>query len=112
MNLIEKQNRAPPPRAEPVLGGIQNRPHFLHPNSRRVDLLEMTVHRRRDHLGQRGFPRPRRPIENHRQQPVGLKHPPQQFARAQEMFLPDKFLQRPRPHPHRQGRHPRQILLA
>ncbi|MBD0257279.1 MAG: ABC transporter permease, partial [Cytophagales bacterium] len=35
-----------------------------------------------------------------------------QFAGGEEMFLSDEFIQRPRPHPHRQRRDPLHVPLA
>ncbi len=37
--------------------------------------------------------------KNHRRQPVRLDRAAQKFPRGQDVFLPDKLLQRARPHP-------------
>ena len=43
-------------------------------------------------------------MENHRRQSIGLNRAAQKFARRKNVLLPDKFLERARPHPRRERR--------
>src|SRR5699024_8184075 len=52
-----------------------------------------------DHPGKAGFAHPRRPPEDHRGDAVALNKAAQRLAGAQQVLLPDKFVQRLRPHP-------------
>ena len=52
-----------------------------------------------DHPGKAGFAHPRRPPEDHRGDAVALNQAAQHLAGAQQVLLPDKFVQRLRPHP-------------
>ena len=55
-----------------------------------------------DDVRQRRLPRARRAVEEGARKPVRVQHPSQQLALAQQVLLPDKLIESPRAHPHRQ----------
>src|SRR5205807_4387975 len=57
----------------------------------------------RDDMGQRRLAGPWRSGQNHRRQTIRFDRAAQKFSGAENMFLPDKFLEGARPHPSGEG---------
>ena len=111
VHLVEEQDRALAPLAEPVPGPLEGVAHVLHAGAHRAQLLEGLAGVGGDGLGQGRLPGARRPPEDHRRQPVGLHQRPQRLPRAEQLLLADDVVEVPRPQPRRQRRVGRQRLL-
>ena len=82
VDLVEEQDRALAPLAEPLLGPLEHLADVLHPGADRRELLERLGGVGGDGLGQGRLARARRPPEDHRREPVGLDEGPQRLAPA------------------------------
>src|SRR6202008_1101605 len=99
--LVHKHNRSrPAPRSL-----LRLRHYFFNlfdPAQHRAERHKLAPRQPRDQPRQRCFPAPRRPPKQHRTQIVAFDLYPQRLARSQQLFLPDKLIERPRTHPLRQ----------
>src|SRR5579859_7226451 len=95
VDLVDKQDRA---RAVSA-GLLRVRHHlldFLDPGKHGGELDELSLGDMGDDLRQRGLARSRRPPEDDGAGVVALYLQPQRLARADDMLLPDKLVQRAR----------------
>ena len=104
MALVQQQIGGLAVELEPVLRGLQHLPHIRHTAGDGVELLKGRPGGLGDDGGQRGFAAARRAPEDGAGQPVGLDGAAQQPPRGDDVFLPDEFIQRARPHAIRQRR--------
>ncbi|MDZ7800955.1 MAG: hypothetical protein U5K81_09225 [Trueperaceae bacterium] len=101
MDLVDEQQR-PAPTSLALRGGRHGLADVLHAGQHRVQRNELRPRRPRDDPRQGGLAGPRRAVEDHAGQPVGLDRPAQQPARPQDVVLADELLQRARPHARRE----------
>src|SRR6185437_10854426 len=97
---------------EALLCRIKNAANFLDPNRGGIDLLEMALAVTGDQTRERRLSGSGRAVKNDAGNAVGLEHPAEQFALAQEMLLADELIERARAHAHRQRRDLTQVFLA
>ena len=98
MNLINEQDRLLPGRAQAIRGRSDDAAHFGDVAFHAADPDEFRVRHLRDDVGERGFAAAGWPGENHRRQTIGFDRAAQQFARRQNVFLADEFIERARTH--------------
>ncbi len=99
MNLVDEQDGLLARCAEPIRGRGKHAAHFGNIAFHAADPNKFRVRHFCDHSRQRGLSAARRPIENHRGQAIRFDRAAQQFARPENVFLADKFLERARSHP-------------
>ena len=110
MNLIDEEDRLLSRSADAV--GRRGH-HFAHLGDvafHAAQPFELRLRHLRDDLRQRRFARSRRAGENDRRQPIRLNRAAQKFSWREDVLLPDKFLERTRPHARRQRRSGRRRL--
>ena len=100
VDFIDEQQRALT-HAVVLLCLAHHAANFLDAARHGAEIDEIRLRPRRNDLRQRRFTHARRPPENHRRHAVFFNQLPQHLALAEQMALPRKFLQRPRPHPRR-----------
>ena len=102
-SIIEQ--RRPAAGGHLVAGLVQNLADVLHAAGDGAELAEAAVGFLGQQAGERRLAGARRAVEDHRAQPLGLQHPPQQLAFAEEVLLADELGERRRPHPRGQRLH-------
>jgi len=113
VDLVDEEHGALAGVPAAVPGRGEHLAHLGHAAGRGVEPLEPRTRGVRDDVGERRLARARRPVEDHRRQPIGVEHTPKQFPRAEEVALADELLGHPRPHARgqrRRGRHRRLIV--
>ena len=99
VDLVEEQDRALPVRAEPLAGP---RDHGLHVRLAGVDgreLLERRAGDRGDQPGDRRLARARRPVQDHRAEPVLLDRAPQRRTGPEQVLLAGDLVEAARAQP-------------
>jgi hypothetical protein len=99
MNLIHKQDRLLSRSAETIRARGKHAAHFGNIAFDSTDPNKFRVRHLSDDASQRGLSAAGGPVENHRGQAIGFNRATQEFARPKNVFLANKFLERPRPHP-------------
>ena len=102
VQFVEEEDGACAAAFQDGAGVGQQVAHFLDAGRHGVQRPKATLRLLRDDVRQRGLAGAGRAVEDQRAEPIGLQHAPQQLAFAEEMLLPDKLLERARPHPRRQ----------
>ena len=110
VDLVQEQDRSPAGGFEPRLALLEYPANLLDADRRRLGPLERPAGVTGDDLGQGGLPGSGRAPEDHRGQAVGVEHPAQKLAIAQEMLLTNKLSQVPRLHSRRQRLNRRQVF--
>ena len=98
MDFVDKQNRFLSGSAKTIGCRGDHTPHFRDIAFHTAQAHEPGVRHVGDDMRKGCLAGPRRPGENHGGQTVGFDRAAQQLARRENMFLADKFLERPRPH--------------
>jgi hypothetical protein len=98
MDLINEQDRLSPGRAQTIRGRSDDPAHLGDITFHAADPDELRVRHLRNDAGERGFSAAGRPGENHGGQSIGFNRTAQKFARAENVFLADKFIERARAH--------------
>ena len=103
VDLIDKQDAILSVHFFPVAGSLQNFPKDGNIGQYAAGAFEASVGCFGNHFGQCSFSASGRAIEDNAAEAVGLDGASQQFAFAENMLLPDDFIQGLRAHPRRQG---------
>ena len=98
VDLVYEQNRLFPVHSKMLLRFFYHFLHIFFSGCGRIQLGKSCACRVGDHFRQRGFSGSGRTVKNNRSQFVCLDRTVQQFVFADNMFLPNHFLQRRRPH--------------
>src|SRR4029453_2363459 len=99
MNLIDEQNGLFPRCAETVRSRGKDTAHLSDVAFNPANPNKFRMSHFRNDTRQRGFAASGRAVKNYRWQAIGFDRAAQKFARRENVFLADKFLQRSRPHP-------------
>ena len=91
MQFVNEQQAPATAGRKPFAGGIEGGPQFLHSRRGGIEPQELRLRVLRQQFGQRGLARPGGTVKENGTQPVGLQHPPQQFAFPQEVLLTNKL---------------------
>ena len=103
VDFVDEQQCPLPGGREPIGGLGDDFPQFLHTAGDGADLMKMALRGAGQEACERGFARAGRAVEDDRPEPIGRQQSPQQFPFAEKVLLPDELIERPRPHPRRQG---------
>ena len=99
VDLVDEQHRPLPLLVAPR-GRLGDRlAQLLDARHDRRERHEPRVRLRRQQPAERGLPGPGRAPQNQRRQLSRLERAPQQLSRPEQVCLPDKLAERPRPHP-------------
>ncbi len=105
VDLVDHQQRRPPAGGDFVAGLFEHFADVFHAAGDRAELPKAAVRLLGQQPRERRLAGARRAVEDHRPEPLGPQHSPQQLAFAEEVLLADKFRQRSRPHPRRERLH-------
>ena len=104
VDFVDEKDRACAVAREPHRGGRHDLANFGHRALHPAEAFEAGLAGARDDFREAGFPRAGRSVEHDGRKPVGFDRAAEKLAGTENMFLPDIFLQGPRPHPLGQGR--------
>ncbi len=102
VNLVEKQNRGTTATRSPLPRSLDHGPDLSFPRIDRRLLLEGAFGPGSSDPSQRRLASPGRSVQDRAMRMTRLDRRPQRRPGRQHMLLPDKLIQAPRPHPHRQ----------
>ena len=103
VDLVEEEDRAPAVVFEPAASVVEDVADVLDAHGRGVAPLKGLVGGSGDDLGEGGFSRAGRAVEQHAGQGVGGEHASKHPAFAEEVLLPDELVERAGPHADGQG---------
>lgn len=112
MNLVDEQDRALAEVFEVPAGFGEQFAHLLDAGRDRVERLEPALGVARDDVREGGFAAAGRAVKDERIEAVGEEHPAEQFARPEEVRLPDVLVQRAGAHLRRQRAGLQPVLVA